>query len=241
MADISIVKIKIRRGNNADRIKVVLDSGELGYTVDTKRLFVGDGNTFGGISISTNFLGVGPLSAGGFGDALPLDTVFDSNTKKLYALTGSNGGDIDEWYDISPRVDESTIRYDSNYKLGVIPGSINSLYMNIDSLVGLGLENTLPGNPGGVINVKYDGITIKLNPFNTLYVDPNTIRIMDLTQAAGSLDCQNLKMENLPFFEGLSATVDDPANPAFQALPTKSIYVVREPPLIGFNYVCIKY
>ena len=241
MADISIVKIKIRRGNNADRIKIILDSGELGYTIDTKRLFVGDGNTFGGISISTNFLGTGPLSAGSFGDALPLDTVYDTDTKKLYALTGTNGGDIDQWYDLSPRVDESTIRYDTNYKLGVVPGSINSLYMNIDSLVGLGLENTLPGNPGGVINVKYDGTTIKLNAFNTLYVDPATIRVMDLTNASGSLDCQNLRMENLPFFEGLSATVDDPSNPSFQALPTKTIYVVREPAYIGFNYLCIKY
>jgi len=48
MANISIVKLKVRRGSDAQRKTIVLDQGEIGYTLDTRRLFVGDGSTFGG-------------------------------------------------------------------------------------------------------------------------------------------------------------------------------------------------
>ena len=48
MANITIVKLKVRRGSNAQRQTIVLDQGEVGYTIDTKRLFVGDGSTTGG-------------------------------------------------------------------------------------------------------------------------------------------------------------------------------------------------
>ena len=48
MADITIVKLKVRRGTDAQRKTIVLDQGEVGYTLDTKRLFVGDGSKLGG-------------------------------------------------------------------------------------------------------------------------------------------------------------------------------------------------
>jgi hypothetical protein len=33
MADVSIVKLKVRRGTNEQRRSIVLDQGELGYTL----------------------------------------------------------------------------------------------------------------------------------------------------------------------------------------------------------------
>ena len=48
MANITIVKLKVRRGSDAQRRDIVLDQGEVGYTLDSKRLFVGDGSTYGG-------------------------------------------------------------------------------------------------------------------------------------------------------------------------------------------------
>ena len=51
MPDIKIVKIKLRRGSEIQRKLVTLDQGELGYVTDTKRVFVGDGSTVGGISV----------------------------------------------------------------------------------------------------------------------------------------------------------------------------------------------
>ncbi len=48
MPDIEIVKLKLRRGTDAQRESVVLEQGELGYTTDSKRVFVGDGFLSGG-------------------------------------------------------------------------------------------------------------------------------------------------------------------------------------------------
>lgn len=43
-----IVKIKFRRGTEAERSNVIFDEGEPAYTTDTKRLIIGDGITKGG-------------------------------------------------------------------------------------------------------------------------------------------------------------------------------------------------
>jgi hypothetical protein len=43
--------LQIRRGTNAERTAVTLAAGELGYTTDTKQLYVGDGTTAGGVSV----------------------------------------------------------------------------------------------------------------------------------------------------------------------------------------------
>jgi hypothetical protein len=53
----TLVKILVRRGQNSDRITTILSEGELGYTVDTQRLFVGDGVSQGGRPVSNLFLG----------------------------------------------------------------------------------------------------------------------------------------------------------------------------------------
>lgn len=46
--DIKTIKLGLLRGTEAQRTQIVLDEGELGYTTDTKRLFVGDGGSLGG-------------------------------------------------------------------------------------------------------------------------------------------------------------------------------------------------
>lgn len=51
--------LRLRRGTDAERLTVVPLEGELVYTTDTKRVFVGDGTTSGGVGVSS--LG-GPLN-----------------------------------------------------------------------------------------------------------------------------------------------------------------------------------
>lgn len=43
-----IAKIKFRRGSESERKNVIFDEGEPAYTVDSKRVYVGDGTTNGG-------------------------------------------------------------------------------------------------------------------------------------------------------------------------------------------------
>lgn len=52
--------LRIRRGTNAERLLITPLQGELIYTTDSRRLFVGDGSTVGGVGIGS--------SSGGGGD-----------------------------------------------------------------------------------------------------------------------------------------------------------------------------
>lgn len=45
----TLLKLVVRSGSDSDRQAIVLDVGEIGYTTDTKRLYVGDGVTLGGV------------------------------------------------------------------------------------------------------------------------------------------------------------------------------------------------
>ncbi|CAB5226341.1 Intramolecular chaperone auto-processing domain containing protein [uncultured Caudovirales phage] len=47
----TVVKLLIRRGTDFDRKNVILSQGELGFTTDTERVFVGNGVTLGGIIV----------------------------------------------------------------------------------------------------------------------------------------------------------------------------------------------
>jgi hypothetical protein len=54
----SVVKILVRRGLEAERKNVLLSEGELGYSIDTSRLFIGDGFTTGGNPIGIKNFGI---------------------------------------------------------------------------------------------------------------------------------------------------------------------------------------
>jgi len=48
------MSLKLRRGTNAQRIVITPAEGELIYTTDTKKLYVGDGSTGGGVAVDTS-------------------------------------------------------------------------------------------------------------------------------------------------------------------------------------------
>ena len=53
----TLLKLIVRNGTNNERVNAVLTNGELGYTTDTKRLWVGDGVTGGGSVVGNLFRG----------------------------------------------------------------------------------------------------------------------------------------------------------------------------------------
>jgi hypothetical protein len=53
------MSLRIRRGTNAERLQTTLDLGEIAYTTDTKKLYMGDGVTVGGNNILSTSAGVG--------------------------------------------------------------------------------------------------------------------------------------------------------------------------------------
>lgn len=103
-----ITKIQIRRGSDSERQGIVLAEGELGYTTDvnSKRVFVGDGTSTGGVPVASRLYVVAVLSSVFASTATlqyvqPNDFVFALNTSKLYALTGTNNMDIANYLQIT--------------------------------------------------------------------------------------------------------------------------------------------
>ena len=56
MAEVKKARIFLRRGSDADRLQTELCEGELGYSTDGTRVFVGDGTTTGGNSVGASMI-----------------------------------------------------------------------------------------------------------------------------------------------------------------------------------------
>jgi len=53
------MSLRIRRGTESDRQSTLFDLGEIVYTTDTKKLYIGDGTTTGGVHVLANSTGNG--------------------------------------------------------------------------------------------------------------------------------------------------------------------------------------
>lgn len=103
MAEIKIAKIKLRRGTNSQRKSVILDQGELVGTLDTKRLYMGNGVLSGGDSVSSKIHpSVSNVSSLININAETNDIVRANNT--WYQLTGTNSGTLSAWANINTPV-----------------------------------------------------------------------------------------------------------------------------------------
>lgn len=104
----TLLKILVRQGTDNERQNVIFNSGEPAYTTDTKRLFIGDGVTIGGIlagnvfkGSTTNITSVAPAEIG--------DTVYNTDTQILYRLKQNDGSNIGDWEAISGKgIDSNT-------------------------------------------------------------------------------------------------------------------------------------
>ena len=85
----TLLKLLVRRGVDADRKNVILSEGELGYTEDGKRLFVGDGTTVGGHITGNKYKG-SSVDHNTITDAVEGDYAHNSTSNILYIKTTSS-------------------------------------------------------------------------------------------------------------------------------------------------------
>lgn len=159
MPTVDVAKIKLRRGANTDRKLVILDNGELGYTTDTTRVYVGNGSLKGGNPVGVfNFNDEARTNISVINKAEVGDLIYDTNL--LYALSGNDPASLDNWYQISPRVDGTTIQYNASNQLAVLTSGIvtggNSINVDGTGVVSVDYDtdaNTdqffVPGSGGG--------------------------------------------------------------------------------------------
>jgi len=130
MPDITIVKLKIRRGTDNQRRSIVLDQGELGYTIDTARVYVGNGVKTGG-DIVGNLVYPPTLSPNtriNQTQAVVGDLIYDNSL--LWQLTGTDPKISNSWTSISPKADNTFIEYGNNNLLTIKNNSITPAKLN---------------------------------------------------------------------------------------------------------------
>lgn len=141
----NFTKFVVRSGTETDRAQVVYSEGEPVYVTDYKRLFVGDGKTYGGNLVSNKFLGFANFdlytNASGIVSAYRGDMVYDRTTNNLYALTGVNAPNIESYARITRNftTDNVTTVLSQTSGISVKPLSLNATYLS-DGIVGRGLE-----------------------------------------------------------------------------------------------------
>lgn len=92
----TLLKLLVRRGLDSDRKQIVLTEGELGYTTDTKRLFIGDSTTTGGKVVGNVFKG-SATSVTSLAPAEIGDLAYDSDDRVLYRLQSGTGSNLSDW------------------------------------------------------------------------------------------------------------------------------------------------
>lgn len=115
MSELKIIKLTVRRGTDTERQSIVLDEGELGYTTDTKRLFVGDGYSLGGKPVgNTTYIEAVSASRTSLLSAVPGDCVYESNL--FWTLTALPPTTPSNWAATYTKIDNS-LSYKSNGQL----------------------------------------------------------------------------------------------------------------------------
>ena len=127
--------LRLRRGTNAERLTITPEIGELIYTTDTKKVFVGDGTTAGGIAIDTGLLDLASNALADLGDVAA--TAPTDSQVLAWNDTNSNWEPQDA---ATPDLSAASIADLSDVAIGVI---------NVNQTLVWDGTNFIPGDSGG--------------------------------------------------------------------------------------------
>ena len=152
MADQVDAIIRLRRGRDSERRGITFESGEVGFSTDVKRAFIGDGTTKGG-----NLLGnQNTIAAAAIvgtkvpnPSAIQYDIYYDKFSCITYMLSNDSGPDfINNYAVISPLADENSLIY-RNGRFAINPLYFNDpktgyVHLSGDTMAGYLTLNALP-------------------------------------------------------------------------------------------------
>ena len=176
----TLLKLLVRRGIDMDRKNVVLSEGELGYTTDLKKLYVGDGQTPGGVLVGGNSILPSTNNILSFPSVEEGDIVFSPSVGKLYRFLG--GENVSNNWEVIG---------------GVIQGGDGTINISEDNKVTVGVISAGNIDPGGLLGdgLTVDSITGKITLSKNITFDK-----INLSTPGGFLDLPgNLKINNIPY------------------------------------------
>ena len=175
----SILKLLVRRGADLDRKNIILSQGELGYTTDGKRLFVGDGATLGGKVAGSVFFGVATNTSPNTLTELGVkgnigDTIYSGVSSLYYVLTGTNTTALSSYLPVGGsnivKVDNIKVTKSTDGTLSLLPLSASAFDSKIFTNGLSAIGNTLQLGPAIYINSIDSGtnnLTIGSNNYQT--------------------------------------------------------------------------
>lgn len=160
MPDIKIIKLKLRRGLESQRLLITLDQGELGYTIDSKRVFVGDGATVGGIVVGSKAFT--PIAANKTSLAAYQGDIVMENSL-LYQLTGTDATQTSAWKYIGSQIDNTSIIFNASNQFSVNTASSSLVYSS------------------GAIAATSQGLSARIDN-STIIISSNQLRVGTITK-----------------------------------------------------------
>ena len=194
--NIIIAKFKVRRGLDEDRKKLVLEQGELGYTTDKKRLFVGNGFLSGGDHI---FKQHEILTVDGsrvnLDTALQNDLVYENNI--MYQLTGTNYSALTSWARVSPKTDNTSLEYDTNNMLSIADDGVTTEMILNNTIIPENLSAAMVYPSGGISLNPILGLSANVDSGALFINSSNNIDISDEGIRAGMLSAGAVTLGNI--------------------------------------------
>ena len=179
MIDRKIGKIKVRRGTDSQRVTNTFEEGEVIYSVDKKRIFVGDDTTLGGVPVSNrNYivesLGFPPILPD---DVLEGDIIFDKADSSTY-IVDWNGSEF-----------ELLLIGDKNCCIN-LQNQIDDLYTKLRTMTGCLDEPPLPPPPPSKLTwvIQPSDYSVNLN---------DTVTFSSSAVGNGSISYQWLRKDGL--------------------------------------------
>ena len=188
----TLLKLVVRSGPDSDRQNVVLDVGEIGYTTDTKRLYVGDGSTLGGKLAGNVIFGDFADFATITSTPAPGDLLYITGNSTLYRYNGGVATLSTSWSPVG-RI------YSASDTTLVFSNSGNQIRVGTLS-AGNFSDNALGRNlvlDTGKIALSSSIAIDRLNPLNTTFVSlPSSLQVGKLNYQFPSLTATDSFLTN---------------------------------------------
>lgn len=173
MADISIIKLKVRRGTDSQRQRIILEQGELGFTTDTQRLFVGNGVLSGGVVAGNVIHPIQYVSNArtSLNAAVQGDIVNENGY--LYQLSGTNYNQTSAWGFIGTKIDNTSLQYNGS----------RAIEIKNNGITGSKFASTAAFNQGGLVATAANGLSANVDRVTlTINAATNQLSVLQINQ-----------------------------------------------------------
>tara|TARA_R100001163_G_scaffold728_1_gene1024 strand:- start:10436 stop:11122 length:687 start_codon:yes stop_codon:yes gene_type:complete len=171
MAD-QITKITIRNGTTPEKDSITLDTAELGYATDSKKVWVGDNSTVGGNVVGQKFyysnFSTDLKETNTIYYAVSGDLCFDLNDTTLKALTGTDPLTQDQWAIVgnarSATATEGTVtEIFTGNGLMVDGDTANETTLTTSGTLGVNIDSVSTGSKPEILQLSLSGIKADWN------------------------------------------------------------------------------